>query len=140
MFTKPLKMPAFTPIPHYIPAATLISIGGLLFGLETGTIGPITSMPQFKSTFGNLSPTVHGLIVSTILISASISSFFAGHLANKLGRPRAVAVGAAVFAIGAALESATVVLGMLVFGRAVKGVGEGLFLSTVVVYVAFRFP
>jgi MFS family permease len=90
-------------------------------------------MPQFTSSFGQLSSTVHGLVVSAILIPAAISSFFGGHLANSVGRTRGVAIGAFIFGLGASIEAASVRLAMLVVGRAVKGVGEGLFLSTCVV-------
>jgi MFS family permease len=90
-------------------------------------------MPQFTTTFGQLSSTVHGLVVSTILIPAAIASFFGGHLANSVGRLKGVAIGAAVFGLGAGIEGGSVVLGMLVAGRAIKGIGEGLFLSTSVV-------
>ena len=120
-------------VPKYVQAAILTSLGGALFGLDTGTIGPITTMPQFAHTFGNLSSTVHGLVVSTILIPAAISSFFGGHLANSVGRPRAIATGAGIFGVGAAIECGSVKLAMLIVGRAIKGVGEGFFLSTVVV-------
>jgi MFS family permease len=138
-------------IPKYVQAACLISLGGALFGskppillekrqykltrhsLDTGTIGPITSMAQFATTFGKLSSTVHGLVVSTILIPAAIASFFGGHLADSVGRPRAIAIGACIFGVGGALEAGSVRLAMLIVGRAVKGGGVGLFLSTVVV-------
>jgi MFS family permease len=90
-------------------------------------------MPQFFETFGHLSSSVHGLVVSTILVTAAISSFFGGHLANHLGRLKAIAIGAAIFGVGASLEAGSVKLGMLITGRAIKGVGEGLFLSTCVV-------
>ena len=90
-------------------------------------------MPQFTRTFGVLSSTLHGLVVSTILIPAAVASFFGGHLANSVGRVRAIAIGAGVFGVGAAVECASVKLAMLIVGRAVKGIGEGLFLSTVVV-------
>ena len=123
------------PVPKYVQAAILTSLGGALFGLDTGTIGPITTMPQFTKTFGYLSSTVHGLVVSTILIPAAISSFFGGHLANSVGRPRAIAIGAGIFGVGAATECASVKLAMLIVGRALKGVGEGFFLSTDVVSV-----
>ncbi|RDW66982.1 general substrate transporter-10 [Coleophoma crateriformis] len=126
--------------PKYVEAAVLISLGGALFGFDTGTIGPITTMPQFAITFGNLSATVHGLVVSTILIPAAVSSFFGGHLANAVGRPRATAIGAGVFGLGAAIECASVKLAMLIVGRGVKGVGEGLFLSTLVVYITEISP
>jgi MFS family permease len=125
--------------PKYISSALLISIGGLLFGLDTGTIGPLTTMPQFASSFGQLSSTIHGLVVSTILIPAAISSFFGGHLANSVGRIRGIAIGALIFGIGASIEASSCALGMLVAGRAVKGIGEGLFLSTCVVYVLSSF-
>ena len=38
-----------------------------------------------------------------------------------------------MFGIGAAVEASSVKLGMLIAGRVVKGIGEGLFLSTCVV-------
>jgi MFS family permease len=90
-------------------------------------------MPQFAQAFGHLSSTVHGLVVSTILIPAAISSFFGGHLANSVGGPRAIAIGAGIFGMGTAIECASIKLAMLIVGRAIKGIGQGLFLSTVVV-------
>ncbi|KAK0113587.1 hypothetical protein ONS96_014443 [Cadophora gregata f. sp. sojae] len=97
-------------------------------------------MAQFEKTFGHLSSTVHGLTVSMILIPAAISSFFGGHLANSIGRLRGIACGAAIFALGGGIEAASVHLGVLLAGRAVKGIGEGLFLSTLVVYITEISP
>ena len=68
-----------------------------------------------------------------ILIPAAISSFFGGYVANTVGRLRCIAMGAFIFGSGAAVEASSVNLGMLLAGRAVKGIGEGLFLSTSVV-------
>jgi MFS family permease len=67
------------------------------------------------------------------LITAATTSFFTGHVANSIGRTRTIAIGTAIFGIGAGLEGGSVKLGMFIAGRAVKGVGEGLFLSTVAV-------
>jgi sugar porter (SP) family MFS transporter len=127
--------------PPYVLHSTLISIGGLLFGLDTGCIGPITTMPQFEVSFGgSLSASVHGLIVSTILIPAAIASFFAGPLADAVGRRRGVAIGGFIFALGAALEAGSSHLAMLIVGRIVAGIGEGLFLSPILVYVCEVAP
>ncbi|CZR55874.1 related to sugar transporter [Phialocephala subalpina] len=134
------KVSSYLHPPKYVQAATLISLGGILFGLDTGTIGPLTIMPQSTQTFGPLSSTIHGLVVSTILIPAALSSFFGGHIANTLGRLKGIAVGAAIFGLGAGIEAASVKLGMLIAGRAVKGIGEGLFLSTSVVYITEISP
>jgi len=90
-------------------------------------------MPQFEETFGHLSSTIHGLVVSTILITAATASFFAGHLANHVGRAKGITIGTLVFAVGASLETASVKLAMFFVGRGIKGAGMGLFLSTVAV-------
>lgn len=119
----------------YIIASILASVGGLIFGLDTGCIGPLTTMDQFTSYFGSFSSTVHGLLVSSILIPASLMSFFAGSIADKLGRVLAVSIGGIIFSLGTALEAAAQDLAMLFVGRCITGIGEGLFLSTMTVYV-----
>lgn len=97
-------------------------------------------MSQFADTFGKVSATVHGLIVSSILITGALSSFMAGHLADTLGRPKGMMVGGIVFGIGAALEAGSVHIAMLFIGRLITGIGEGLFLSTTVVYICEISP
>lgn len=101
--------------------------------MDTGIIGPVTTMPQFIASFGAYSSTVHGLIVSSILIPAAIASFFAGHVADFLGRTKAIAIGSAIFGVGTGIEAGAAHLAMFIVGRVVTGVGEGLFLSTLVV-------
>lgn len=90
-------------------------------------------MPTFTDYFGHLSSSQLGIVVSSLLLSAAIASLFAGSLSDTMGRSRAVAIGSSVFAIGAALEAAATSLAMFVIGRVVVGIGEGLFLSTLVV-------
>jgi DNA-directed RNA polymerase III subunit RPC2 len=102
--------------------------------MDTGIIGPVTVMDSFVSHFGSQSATVHGLLVSSILIPAALSSFFAGFLADKLGRPKGISIGALIFGLGAVLEAAAVHISMFVVGRCVEGIGEGLYLGTLVVY------
>ncbi|KAF2107651.1 putative MFS sugar transporter [Lophiotrema nucula] len=126
--------------PRYVVASIIAGLGGALFGLDTGTIGPITVMPKFAETFGALNATIHGLVVSSILITGALASFMAGHLADTLGRPRGMAIGGLVFGIGAALEAGSIHLAMLFVGRLITGIGEGLFLSTTVVYICEISP
>ncbi|GAQ33773.1 DNA-directed RNA polymerase III subunit RET1 [Aspergillus niger] len=97
--------------------------------MDTGIIEPVTVMGSFVSQFGSQSLTVHGLIVSSILIPAAFSSFFAGNLADKLGRPKGISIGALIFAIGATLEAAAVHIGMFVVGRCIEGVASLLWLN-----------
>jgi MFS family permease len=90
-------------------------------------------MERYVTQFGTLSSTVHGLIVSSILIPAAISSFFAGRVADLLGRPKGISIGALIFGLGAALEAGAVHLSMFIIGRCIEGIGEGLYLGTLVV-------
>ncbi|PKX89730.1 putative MFS sugar transporter [Aspergillus novofumigatus IBT 16806] len=108
--------------------------------MDTGIIGPVTVMDSFVSKFGSQSATVHGLIVSSILIPAALSSFFAGYLADKLGRPTGISIGALIFGIGAAIEGAAAQLAMFIVGRCIEGIGEGLYLGTLVVYICEISP
>ncbi|KAJ5179529.1 hypothetical protein N7492_002739 [Penicillium capsulatum] len=131
----------WTQPPKYLLACILCSANGILFGMDTGIIGPVTDMKAFKAAFGgSQNATIHGLIVSSILIPAALSSFFAGHLADKLGRSLGIAIGTFIFGIGAAMEAAAVSLGMFIAGRVVEGLGEGLFLGTLVVYICEVSP
>ncbi|KAK8137492.1 MFS sugar transporter [Apiospora sp. TS-2023a] len=124
----------------YMIASMVCSFGGFLFGIDTGIIGPVTVMDDFKNYVGDPSPTIHGLIVSSILIPAALSSFFAGKVADRLGRPKGIAIGSLIFGIGAALEAGSVHIAMFVVGRIVEGIGEGLYLGTLVVYICEVSP
>ena len=86
-------------------------------------------MKSFVLEFGSLSATVHGLVVSAILIPAAVSSFFAGILADVLGRPKSIAIGALIYGLGATLEAGAIHLTMFVMGRVIEGIGVGLYLG-----------
>ncbi|OBT70275.1 hypothetical protein VE03_00269 [Pseudogymnoascus sp. 23342-1-I1] len=118
----------------------MASFGAIVFGYDTGIIGPVTVMDQFADNFGNFSETVHGAIVSAILIPAAITALFGGHLADHFGRVKAMGLGAAIFGIGAAFEAGAAHIAMFVVGRGLAGVGEGFFLSTISVYVTEISP
>ena len=104
--------------------------------MDTGIIGSVTVMKSYITTFGTLSATLHGLLVSSILIPAAISSSFAGRVADGLGRPKSIGIGALIFGFGAAIEAGAVGIAMFVVGRIIAGVGEGLYLGTLVVQVS----
>ena len=126
-------------VPNYVWCAMLMSVGGLVWGFDTGSIGPISIMPQFAQQFSSigvgLSPTVQGLIISSILLTASIASVVSGPIADRISRTRTTTLGAAVFAAGSAITcSANTSLVQIFVGRCIAGVGEGLFMSALTVY------
>lgn len=132
-------------IPNYVWCAIFTGLGGFLFGFDTGSIGPITIMPKFQDQFapkdtGKISPTVQGLIVSSILITASLASIVSGPLSDRISRTRTVAVGAIIFSVGSAIACSANTLAQMFIGRCIAGVGEGLFLSAVTVYAVEIAP
>lgn len=108
--------------------------------MDTSIIGPVTVMDSFIEKFGQHSSTVHGILVSCIILCAALGSVFAGRLADRLGRPKAMAFGAGVFTAGVVLEAAAVRLSMFAVGRVIEGIGYGLYFSTQTVYICEIAP
>src|ERR1700736_951921 len=82
-----------------------MSLAGFLYGFDTGSIGPITEMPQFQNDVGQLSQIVQGIYVSCILLFAALSSFGNGYLADRFSRKYTILLGAVLAAMGAILSS-----------------------------------
>ncbi|KAJ6605850.1 general substrate transporter [Mycena sp. CBHHK59/15] len=122
-------------IPTYVWPTLFTALGGFLWGFDTGSIGPIIVMPQFESQFGSISPTVQGLLVSSIIATAALSSVFAGSLSDRISRTYTISVGAMVYAVGCAIACSAKALSQLFIGRCITGLGEGLFISSITVYV-----
>ncbi|KAK1593905.1 hexose transporter [Colletotrichum navitas] len=127
-------------VPRYARASIIASCVAMLFGLDTGSIGPVTTMPSFRQTFGDFSPTMHGVIVSSVLIPGALSALVSGAMADRFGHVLLFALGSFVYGCGAALECASPKIGLFIFGRLIKGVGEGMFLSNVYVQVSELSP
>ncbi|KAI1865434.1 uncharacterized protein JN550_008191 [Neoarthrinium moseri] len=127
-------------VPLWLSASIVTACNAMVFGMDTGTIGPVTTMDSFVKTFGEFSSTMHGVIVSSILLPGVLAALVAGILADRYGRTRMIAIGSVVFGLGAVVEAASSQLGIFIVGRLIKGVGEGIFLSTVYVHVCEISP
>lgn len=97
-------------------------------------------MPSFEVTMGSFNSTIRGVIVSSILLPGALAALVAGILADRYGRKHLIVTGATIYGIGAAIECGSVALAMFIVGRLVKGVGQGLFLSTVYVQISEISP
>lgn len=127
-------------VPNYVLASIAASLGGFLNGYDTGSIGAVMEMEEFTKTFGHLTPFLVGFTVSLIMLTGAIPSIFAGQLADTLGRLKAINLGAVLFGIGAAVEGTSNKLPQFLAGRALAGLGEGIFLSNVAVYICEIAP
>ncbi|KAF8320267.1 general substrate transporter [Clavulina sp. PMI_390] len=107
------------------------SIGVFLFGYDQGVMSGILTGPYFKAYFDNPSPAALGGMVAILEIGALITSLLAGRLGDALGRRQTLFLGATVFVVGGAIQTATTGYNIMVLGRLVSGAGVGL-LSTIV--------
>ena len=88
-------------------------------------------MPAFSRTFGHLSPLEVGFLISFIMLMGAVPGCFAGKLAHRFGHLRVITSGGVIFAIGSILQATAFHLPMLLLGRALAGLGEGLWLTNV---------
>jgi MFS family permease len=70
--------------------------------------------------FLNLGPSLNSPYVRTV------TSLLAGRLGDILGRRRTLFLGASVFVVGGAVQTATTGYNVMVLGRLVSGAGVGL--------------
>ncbi|QUQ65731.1 sugar porter family MFS transporter [Kutzneria sp. CA-103260] len=113
--------------------AAVSSLGGLLFGYDTGIISG--ALPTIAGQF-RLADTGQQLITSAIIVGAIAGASSSGRMSDGIGRRRAIIVAAAVFAAGAALAAVTPEVWTLGIARLVLGFAVGLAAQAVPVYVA----
>lgn len=97
-------------------------------------------MPFFKSTFGALTPLMQGFTVSLVMLTGFFPSFYAGQLAAQIGHLKVVFAGAVTMAVGTMLEATANKLAQLLVGRAAFGLGQGILLSNMYVYITEISP
>ena len=127
-------------VPNYVAASVALSFGGILNGLDTGSIGAVVHMPQFADTVGLLQPSTVGWTVSTAMLTGIIPALFGGHIADRKGRLYVIMPGAALFALGATLQASATHLAPFIIGRALVGTGQGAFLANIGVYITEIAP
>jgi MFS family permease len=79
-------------------AASFTALGGLLFGYDTGVISG--ALIFIKREFG-LTTTAEEIVVSGVLLGATLGAIVGGKAADLFGRRRVLLLTAAIFGIGA---------------------------------------
>jgi MFS family permease len=98
------------------------SLGSVLYGYDLGVIAGAIGSKSFKYEF-NPSSNETGAVVSVFTGGAFFGAFFAGPVGDRLGRKMTILVGAVVFLVGGALQTAAQSLHYLYAGRAIAGLG-----------------
>jgi MFS transporter, SP family, major inositol transporter len=123
----------------YLAKLTIIStLGGLLFGYDTGVISGALLYMQDDL---NLTPTSEAVVVSSLLFpGAALGALVGGKLADALGRRGSLFVCGVLFLVGAlGCAIAPNVVIMTIF-RILLGFGVGAAAATVPLYLAEMAP
>ena len=98
------------------------TIGGLLFGYDSGAVNG--TQPGLKAAFG-LSESGLGFTVGSLLIGCFIGAFFAGTLADRMGRRNVMRIAALLFLGGALVQSFAHLQPIFVIARIIGGMAVG---------------
>jgi SP family sugar:H+ symporter-like MFS transporter len=98
------------------------TIGGLLFGYDSGAVNG--TQPGLKAAFG-LSESGLGFTVGSLLIGCFIGAFFAGTLADRMGRRNVMRIAALLFLGGALVQGFAHLQPIFVTARIIGGMAVG---------------
>lgn len=107
---------------RFILVAAVASLGGLLFGFDTGVISG--ALLFIKNDF-TLSATMQGVVTSMVLVGAVIGAAVGGPLTDRFGRKPIIIVMAVLFAVGSLLSAAAGSAYVLMAARTILGVAIG---------------
>ena len=122
---------------RFILVAAVASLGGLLFGFDTGVISG--ALLFIKNDFV-LSPTMQGIVTSMVLVGAVGGAAFGGTLTDKFGRKPIIIVMAGLFALGSLLSAAATAIWMLLAARFILGIAIGVASMLTPLYLSEMAP
>jgi MFS transporter, SP family, arabinose:H+ symporter len=119
--------------PRSIGTILIISLSGLLLGFD-GSL--FTGAVVFVKEQFALSEFELGWTVSSHTLSATVSIFLAGPLADRIGRRTVLRIATVMFAVSAALAAAANGYAMLIVARLLSGLGVGAVFVAAPMYIA----
>ncbi|KAB8290821.1 hypothetical protein EYC80_008458 [Monilinia laxa] len=117
-----------------IGTGLFLSIGGFLFGYDSGIVTSTIGQPEFISYFGKLDTSTEGGVVSSFTGDGIVGALAISWLADSLGRKRTIALGGTISTIGCALQAGAANIGMLIAGRLIAGFAVGILSALVPMY------
>ncbi|KAI9712227.1 MAG: hypothetical protein M1812_006962 [Candelaria pacifica] len=122
----------------------LVSMGGFIFGYDTGQISGFLEMPDFLRRFGTngeFSDVRAGLITGLLSIGTLIGAIFSAPIADRIGRKWSIAFWSIIFCVGVIVQIATQnAWYQVAIGRLVAGFGVGALSVLVPMYQSESAP
>lgn len=118
--------------------AFIVSIGGLLLGISANVSGA----SEFYRGYFNLKvgSFLEGLGVSIAMLATFIGNFYAGALADKIGRKKALLVSAFLFSFCTLGSALAINYTLFLISRFIGGLGIGISLLVVPLFIAEFSP
>lgn len=126
--------------------STVATTGFLLFGYDQGVMSGIISAQPFNDAFpATYDATIRGLVTAIYEIGCLFGAMFILWAGDRLGRRRAMILGAVIMMLGVVVQVACMVgpnqgnsnpLAQFIAGRVIMGVGNGINTSTIPTYQA----
>ncbi|KAJ6051993.1 myo-inositol transporter [Penicillium canescens] len=119
--------------------ACTVSMGGFLFGYDTGVISAV--LVNLNKDLGHiLSSKETNLITSITSSGALIGAILAGLTSDRYGRKLGIYLGCALFIVGAVLQAAAFTVAQMTVGRLVVGLGVGSAAMIIPLYISELAP
>src|SRR5690606_20488091 len=131
-----VAVPARTNL-RVIAIAAVAALGGFLFGFDTAVING--AVDAIRGDFG-LDATLTGFAVSCALLGSALGAWYAGPIADRWGRVRAMQVAAVALTVSAIGSGLVAGVWDLVFWRLLGGVGVGMASVIAPAYIAEISP
>ncbi|KAJ2403587.1 hypothetical protein J3F80_005422 [Coemansia sp. RSA 2526] len=119
---------------------SISSLGGFMFGYDTGVLASILEFDKWKSYFHHPGSIGVGVIVSALTAGCFVGSLIAGRIADKYSRKRTIMIACVVFSLGAAIQCGSINRAMLIVGRFISGLGVGVLSMTVPMFQSELAP
>lgn len=127
------------PINHgfLVRVSFIAALGGVLYGYDMGIIA--AAVIFVRHTFA-LSTEMEELVVSIVLVGAMIGAMVGGAVADRIGRRATLVWAGGIFIAGSVLAPLSPNVAVLIFARAIIGLGIGFTSVTAPVYVSELAP
>ena len=117
--------------------STVAAIGGFLFGFDTAVING--AVDSIRAHF-DLSSTATGLAVASALVGSAVGAWFAGPVADRVGRVRVMVIASIVFAVSSIGAGCAVTVWDFTAWRVLGGIGVGIASVIAPAYIAEVAP
>ncbi|MGG0541600.1 sugar porter family MFS transporter [Priestia aryabhattai] len=113
------------------------AFGGLLYGYDTAVISGAIGLMEVHF---NLSPTMVGFVVSSLLFGGAVGVLSSGKLSDRFGRKGILLLAASLFIVSAIMQALSSAISFVIISRIIGGLGIGMASVLSITYISEIAP